>query len=282
MGLPRFQRCARCKCRYYCSRECQKKDWTPEHHRFECALLCEGKEYEVECHRKLHDNGWWFNHGSLGPESILLPPDADALPADMQDDWMLYGRRNPPRDVSQQPDHGVGEAVTSNTHGSPESEGIRDSKMAGRPTSERLSLPFTIDDIPQLPPLPTPPGFTPTGEALLWNHIKRGKSPRELLAELVELNKVLQARCEVLLARREMALHLAVELALAEDEVDEEGEVDSGDGYGTDWESLATVSESSDSETLFSSDDECDSDAKGLYEMAVKMHHEPLRGVDTV
>lgn len=204
----------------------------------------------------------------------------------MQDDWKVYGRRTPPRDVQQQPAHGVDEAVASTTHESSEDgDDAADDNMFELSTSEHSLCPFTIDDIPQLPPLPTPPGFVPTGdplvdEALLWDHIKRGKSPRELLAELVDLNKVLQARCEVLLTRREMALHLAVELALDEDDGAEEYEDDSDDGYGTDWESLPTVSQSSDSENSFS-DDECESGTKEESDvMAVVMYGRSIRGAD--
>ena len=226
-----------------------------------------------------------------GPESILLPPDVDALPADKQDDWKVYGRRTPPRDVRQQLTHDVNPAVGPTAHGSPVDRAATPADNAAElPPSERCVLPFSLNDIPELPPLPTPPGFVPTGdplvdEALLWDHLKRGKSPRELLTELVELNKILQARCEVLLTRREMALHLAVELALAEDQGDEEYEDsdESGDGYGTDWESLATVSQSSDSETSFSSDDDDERESGTNREadvMAVVMYGRSIRDAD--
>lgn len=47
--------------------QCQKQDWKPAYHKGECALLKEGKAFEVEERRKLHNNGWWFDHSDIGP-----------------------------------------------------------------------------------------------------------------------------------------------------------------------------------------------------------------------
>ena len=46
--------------------QCQKEDWKAAYHKGECALLKEGKDYEVESKRHLHNNGWYFDNGSLG------------------------------------------------------------------------------------------------------------------------------------------------------------------------------------------------------------------------
>ncbi|RDX47739.1 hypothetical protein OH76DRAFT_1405530 [Lentinus brumalis] len=99
---PRFPRCSGCKSRYYCSVECQREDWKPAYHRGECALLREGKAYEVECRRKLHDNGWYFENGGLGVKSFLAGTgEYEWERAYSEGDWehFAYGTHTPPHDV---------------------------------------------------------------------------------------------------------------------------------------------------------------------------------------
>ncbi|KZP06068.1 hypothetical protein FIBSPDRAFT_1002905 [Athelia psychrophila] len=53
MHPPRFMRCSKCQSRYYCSQECQKRDWNTKlpkglSHKEKCKLLEDSKEYEVE------------------------------------------------------------------------------------------------------------------------------------------------------------------------------------------------------------------------------------------
>ena len=46
--------------------QCQTDDWKQAFHKGECALLKEGKAYEAETRRQLHNNGWWLENGPLG------------------------------------------------------------------------------------------------------------------------------------------------------------------------------------------------------------------------
>ena len=57
--------------------QCQKEDWKAAYHKGECALLKEGKDYEVESKRHLHNNGWYFDNGSLGQHGYLSVPHAN-------------------------------------------------------------------------------------------------------------------------------------------------------------------------------------------------------------
>ncbi|RPD67502.1 hypothetical protein L227DRAFT_597163 [Lentinus tigrinus ALCF2SS1-6] len=133
---PRFLRCSGCKSRYYCSTKCQKDDWKPAYHRGECNLLREGKHFEVEDRRKLHDNGWWFHNGGLGDKALMEPTgEYEWERAHVEGDWdyIAYGRRIPPHDV-------------------PSSAG------AARPSLSK-------DFVASLPPSALPPGFISTGNA---------------------------------------------------------------------------------------------------------------------
>ncbi|KAI0705726.1 hypothetical protein C8T65DRAFT_235932 [Cerioporus squamosus] len=96
---PRFLPCGGRKSRYYCSTKCQKDDWQPAFHREECMLLKDGKAHEVENRRKLHDNGWWFVHGSLGIIPFMAGTgEYDCERASSTGDWdyLAYGRHTPP------------------------------------------------------------------------------------------------------------------------------------------------------------------------------------------
>ncbi|KAI0737832.1 hypothetical protein C8Q80DRAFT_306107 [Daedaleopsis nitida] len=68
---PRFRCCGNCRKSYYCSKECQKADWKPAYHKGECALLKNGKLYEAEMRRPLHNNGRWFDNSSIGTKELL-------------------------------------------------------------------------------------------------------------------------------------------------------------------------------------------------------------------
>ncbi|RPD67488.1 hypothetical protein L226DRAFT_608647 [Lentinus tigrinus ALCF2SS1-7] len=159
MRSPRFLRCGGCKKRYYCSEKCQKDDWKPAYHKGECGLLKEGKDYEVENKRKLHDNNW-FDNDLLGNDD-----DDDMYGRAMNDgdyNYLAYGKRSRPRDV-------------------PSPAGSRP------PINER--------NIPDLPPLPQVAGFVPTGdtmldEMLLFDYIAEHGTE----AQLEELDRVLDQR----------------------------------------------------------------------------------------
>ncbi|RDX47740.1 hypothetical protein OH76DRAFT_1405531 [Lentinus brumalis] len=132
---PRFLRCSGCKSRWYCSAKCQKDDWKPAYHRGECDLLKEGKHYEVETRRKLHDNGWWFHSGGLGNRALMEPTgeyEWERARTEGDWDWVAYGRRNPPHDV---------------------------------PASARARPTFSKEFVASLPPGVPPPGFVTTGNA---------------------------------------------------------------------------------------------------------------------
>ncbi|KAI9057689.1 hypothetical protein FKP32DRAFT_1669616 [Trametes sanguinea] len=300
MMQPRFQRCGSCKSRYYCSTQCQADDWHSDYHEGECSLLRAGKAYEAERRRKLHDNGWWFNHGSLAPESLIgYDRKLRDLPEDLEHDLLIYGRPTPPRDVpwTGRPLHrsstlhaassvNTSEPKTTDDYGShalpPQSD--------VRPCDERLDTPFlqsmpgprkaddrnsdclpsanhddgpTLEDIPELPPLPTVPGWVPTGdplvdEALLWDHVKaHGDTER-----LIELNRLYQARNEVLFIRRQLALRKATEVASQfKETLKRRPRADDGsEASSTDGETMSSLSSWSDTDS-WSSDDESDDES---------------------
>ncbi|RPD67498.1 hypothetical protein L227DRAFT_538683, partial [Lentinus tigrinus ALCF2SS1-6] len=101
---PRFLRCSGCKSRYYCSVQCQTFDWKTRYHKDECGLLKQGKAHEVESRRKLHNNGWWFDHSPIGNNTLLADSGEHTLSHALQlgdYDYLAYGRRSPPPDVPQ-------------------------------------------------------------------------------------------------------------------------------------------------------------------------------------
>ncbi|KAI0371426.1 hypothetical protein BV20DRAFT_1051455 [Pilatotrama ljubarskyi] len=270
LGRPRFQRCGRCKARFYCSQECQKEDWQAAYHKGECALLKEGKAYEAELRRKLHDNGWWFNHGSLSA-ACLLNEDARSLAIAQDDDDMLtYGRLIPPRDVRPRSmrqgraDVPLGNTATGDKlvdeyllrlrqlELKVQAELAREEAMNSE--SRRGSL--AIVDIPELPPLPYKPAFVPTGdplvdEGLLWKHIQCHGTHNEL----EELERVISQRSEVMLTRREIAYKQAeiIQESLGAKPVDDGDDSDGESVEST--SSLSTVADSSGEDVYSESED---------------------------
>ncbi|KAI0355495.1 hypothetical protein OH77DRAFT_1454873 [Trametes cingulata] len=262
LDRPRFQRCGRCKARYYCSQECQKEDWQPGYHKGECALLKEGKAYEAEYRRKLHDNGWWFNHGSLSRVYLLNEDVRSRAIKEGDNDLLTYGRRIPPRDVALlaapqgSADASLGDMATGDKlvdeyllklrqlQLKVEAEIAREeAKNAG---GRRGSL--TIEDIPDLPPLPYKLAFVPTGdplvdEGLLWKHVRCHGSR----ADLKELEQVISRRAEVMFTRREIAYELAEMLQenLGAETADDENSDAESEGS---VESCPTVADSSEDE----------------------------------
>ncbi|TBU58633.1 hypothetical protein BD310DRAFT_453939 [Dichomitus squalens] len=73
-GGPRWSRCSGCKARYYCSKECQKEDWKASLHKGDCDLLKQGKAFEVERRRGLHDNDWFMNSMLSQSPFLLISP----------------------------------------------------------------------------------------------------------------------------------------------------------------------------------------------------------------
>ncbi|KAI0757964.1 hypothetical protein C8Q74DRAFT_1373037 [Fomes fomentarius] len=77
----------------------RRKDWRPEAHKGECRLLKEGKAYEVEQRRGLHDNNWFMNAliDSMGSSSLMDEHKyMNAL--DGSDFFPVgYGQASPPR-----------------------------------------------------------------------------------------------------------------------------------------------------------------------------------------
>ncbi|TFK83308.1 hypothetical protein K466DRAFT_602978 [Polyporus arcularius HHB13444] len=102
-GGPRFLRCSGCRARRYCSVECQKDDWKQQWHKGECSLLKEGKLFEAERRRRLHDNDWWMSSALSGNGAFGDARSAERRFLRAMDtfdrDFLAYGARTPPRDV---------------------------------------------------------------------------------------------------------------------------------------------------------------------------------------
>ncbi|KAI0749050.1 hypothetical protein C8Q74DRAFT_1222690 [Fomes fomentarius] len=79
-------------------RRCQKEDWKPEAHKGDCRLLKEGKAYEVEQRRGLHDNNSFMNGllDSMGSSS--LTDERKYMNALDRNDFFPvgYGQASPP------------------------------------------------------------------------------------------------------------------------------------------------------------------------------------------
>ncbi|KAI0684350.1 hypothetical protein C8Q76DRAFT_804038 [Earliella scabrosa] len=296
---PRFLRCGGCKDRYYCSKECQKDDWTRAYHKGECKLLQKGKAYEVERRRKLHDNGWWFENSTLGTTRLLEGAGGDAYGRALDEGDYLsiaYGKPTLPHDVpliartpsalastNQDGDQNdlppgfvsTGHADTDRyliemyrfKNSNPPAEVLDVLRVSHNTPSEPVRR-LTMEDLPVIPPLPSYPGFTPTGdptldEVLLSKHLRRSGTVaqrRELRSLLVEREKALQKR-------RRLAAQVFPDSELRKDDeahiagMSDVGRLDaavylSDSDSASSMDSLATVPDSSDEADFYEDESE--------------------------
>ncbi|CDO77222.1 hypothetical protein BN946_scf184747.g35 [Trametes cinnabarina] len=287
-----FKRVLRCKRRYYCSAECQKADWFTVYHKAECSLLQAGKAWQAERRRKLHDNAL----ESLGCRKLNL----NELSEEQRHDMLTFARRTAPRDVSKLSSNvslykspienvsGHNPCVMGRPHTSvpktrrlegdeegdapsrgqplrepPEPEEAADSAQIHSPLMHDDNA-MVLDDLPELPLLPDVPGWIPTGdpivdEALLWDHVKKTGNTQEL----INLNRLFQARGEVLFARRQLALRRASEMAsLFKETLGGRMGLDGGSEAGSVTDSMSSLALWSDTESWFS-DDELNDKSEG-------------------
>ncbi|RDX47735.1 hypothetical protein OH76DRAFT_1405526 [Lentinus brumalis] len=215
---PRFLRCGGCKSRWYCSAECQQDDWKLRYHKGECRLLHEGKAFEVESRRKLHNNGWYFDYGAHGDQTLLedTGPHTYERAVHANDvSFLAYGRRYPPHDVvppttprpplvRRSDGYPPGFVPTGDTRVDSTIRHLHALKAharqaAGAPLPETYPVSDAVPAhaIPVFPPLPAASGFVPTGDPFLdQSRLCAHLHAQGMEAEHDALGKVTAARQE--------------------------------------------------------------------------------------
>ncbi|TFK80624.1 hypothetical protein K466DRAFT_591734 [Polyporus arcularius HHB13444] len=224
---PRFLRCSGCKSRHYCSDECQTDDWKAQYHQGECELLRDGKPYEVESRRNLHNNGWYFDYGPHGDQTLLTDSGAHAYDHALREsdvDYLAYGRRYPPHDVvppttprpprvPRNDGYPPGFVPTGDAAADKTIRGIAFLKahgmsaaLAAIPPKYPGSNAVPAHAIPAFPSLPETPGFMPTGDPYLDQELLCAYlRARGMDAEHDEVVKVVRARRESIGERERLA-----------------------------------------------------------------------------